>query len=81
MNENILKEFVENELNEKNKHLNATLYSVEFFPCAKTEEVAFHGNHREQYNKLLRFCADNNLTVVSTHPGTLAAVIRIDTQG
>ena len=80
MNNDILKNFVEKELNENNKHLNAELASVGFFIGAKNEEVSFHGNHRAQYNLLLKFCAENNLTVVSTHPGTLATVIRVETE-
>lgn len=79
MNNDILKNFVEQELNEHNKRNNAGLASVEFFDRAKTEEVTFHGNHRAQYNRLLMFCAENGLTVVSTHPGTLAAVVRVET--
>lgn len=80
MNNDILKNFVEQELNENNKHLNAEIASVGFFIGAKNEEVSFHGNHRAQYNLLLKFCAENNLTVVSTHPGTLATVIRVETE-
>lgn len=79
MNNDILKNFVEQELNDHNKHNNAGLASVGFFDGAETEEVTFHGNHRAQYNRLLRFCAENGLTVVSTHPGTLAAVVRVET--
>lgn len=79
MNNDILKNFVEQELNGHNKHNNAGLASVGFFDGAKTEEVTFHGNHRAQYNRLLIFCAENGLTVVSTHPGTLAAVVRVET--
>ena len=80
MNNDILKNFVEQELNENNKHLNAELSSVGFFIGAKNEEVSFHVNHRAQYNLLLKFCATNNLTVVATHPGTLATVIRVETE-
>lgn len=79
MNNDILKNFVEQELNDHNKHNNADLASVEFFVGAKTEEVSFHRNHRAQYNRLLTFCAENNLTVVSTHPGTLTTVVRVET--
>ena len=80
MNNDILKNFVEQELNENNKHLDAELASVGFFIGAKNEEVSFHWNNRAQYNLLLKFCAENNLTVVSTHPGTLATVIRVETE-
>lgn len=40
MNNDILKNFVEQELNDHNKRNNAGLASVEFFDRAKTEEVA-----------------------------------------
>lgn len=79
MNSDILKNFVEQELNDHNKHLNAELASAGFFVGAKAEEVSFHGNHHVQYNRLLKFCAENDLTVISTHPGTLSTVVRIET--
>lgn len=48
MNNDILKNFVEQELNDHNKRNNAGLASVGFFDGAKTEEVTFHGNRGER---------------------------------
>lgn len=76
--ENLLKDFVEKVLNEDNQYFNACLNSEDFFQNARNERVTFKCKHREQYNKLLAFCIENNLTIISTQPGTLATVIRIE---
>lgn len=76
--ENLLKHFVEEVLNQDNKYSNANLYSVDLFDGAKTEKVSFNRNHRELYNKLLAFCIEHNLTIISTQPATLATVVRIE---
>lgn len=76
--ENLLKDFVENVLNENNKYFNACLYCEECFENARNEKVTFNNNNRMQYNKLLAFCIENNLTVISTQPATLATVIRVE---
>lgn len=73
---NMLVDFVTNVLN--NGTHNATVYDEEFFEHAIHQRVAFHRNHRDLYNKLLAFCIENNLTVISTSPATLVTVVRID---
>lgn len=78
MKKDLLKDFVQDVLNENNKHSNANLYSVMTYDHAIEEEVTFNLNHREQYNKLLSFCIENNLTVVRTQTCTLATVVRIE---
>ena len=64
-----------NVLNENNAKHNANSYAVDFYERAYTEKITFESNHREQYNKLLSFCIENNLTIISTQPGTLATGI------
>ena len=78
MRENILVYFVEKVLNENSRYDNARVHTDNYYPKAMTQRVVFERNHREQYNKLLQFCAENNLTVVSTLPATLSTVVRID---
>jgi hypothetical protein len=74
----LLKNFVMDILNEGNAWHNADLYAVDLFNGAYTEEVTFERRHRELYNKLLSFCIENNLTVISTQPATLATVVRVE---
>lgn len=74
----LLRNFVEKELNQGNTFNNANLFTDDFFVGGHTERVSFNRNHRALYNKLLIFCAENDLTVVSTHPATLATIIRIE---
>ena len=76
--ENLLREFVEDVLNKNNEWHNADLRSENFYEKAYTEKVSFRHHNRELYNKLLVFCAENNLTVISTEPGTLATVVRVE---
>ena len=78
MRENILVDFVEKVLNDNNTYDNARVHADNYYPKAITQWVVFERNHREQYNKLLQFCAENNLTVVSTLPATLSTIVRID---
>lgn len=78
MRENILVDFVEKVLNDNNTYDNARVHTDNYYPKAITQRVVFEKNHREQYSKLLQFCAENNLTVVSTLPATLSTVVRID---
>ena len=78
MRENILVDFVEKVLNDNNTYDNARVNTDNYYPKAITQRVVFERNHREQYNKLLQFCAESNLTVVSTLPATLSTVVRID---
>lgn len=78
MRENILVDFVEKVLNENNRYDNARVHADNYYPKAITQWVVFERKHREQYNKLLQFCAENNLTVVSTLPATLSTIVRID---
>ena len=67
--------FVTGVLNEDNKHTNAIPYDRAYYDGASEILIAFRRNHRAQYNALLRFCADNSLTVVSTQPASLATAV------
>lgn len=70
-------DFVEKDLCSNNQHFNAVCYTGEQFEGAEDLRVVFQKNHAEQYNRLLRFCADNNGIIIATHPGTLATTIRV----
>lgn len=74
----LLKDFVMNVLNDNNAKHNANLFAEDLFEGAYTEKVSFERNNRAQYNKLLAFCVENNLTVISTQPATLATVVRVE---
>ena len=74
----IIQNFVEIVLNNGNKHFNAAAYDGERFEKSHNVKVAFERNHRTLYNKVLKFCADNDLIVVSTHPATLEVTIRVE---
>lgn len=74
----LLKDFVMNVLNENNANHNANLFAEDLFEGAYTEKVSFERNNRAQYNKLLAFCIENNLTVISTQPATFATVVRVE---
>ena len=75
---NILVDFIENEINNNGSACNAIVKVEETFDTAMHMSVIFNRNNREFYNKILAFCIENNLTVVSTRPATLATVVRID---
>lgn len=77
MTERQLIDFVEKDLCNNNQHLNAVCYTGEQFEGEEDLRVVFQKNHAEQYNRLLRFCADNNGIIIATHPGTLATTIRV----
>ena len=71
--------FVEDTLNDGNKVCNAIAYDSESYFNVQNVRIGFQRKHREQYAALLRFCADNNLIVVSTLPATLETVVRTST--
>ena len=75
---NILVDFIENEINNNGGARNAIVNFDEIFDTAMYIRVVFNRNNREFYNKILAFCIENNLTVISTRPATLATVVRID---
>ena len=70
--------FVWEELCENGKHDNAIPYDEESFVGGKNVRIVFNRDHRNQYNRLLAFCAANDLTVVSTTPGTLSTIVRTE---
>ena len=75
---NILVDFIENAINNNGSACNAIVNVDATFDTVMNMRVIFNRNHRKFYNKLLAFCIENNLTVLSTCPATLATVIRID---
>ena len=78
MTEKTFIEFIENELNENNTKHNATGYRGMLYANGHIDiDVTFNRNARELYNKLLMFCAVNELMIVRTHPGTYATTVRI----
>lgn len=77
--ENKLSDFID-ELNEGGKYKNALAFDGEENESFTRCEVLFYRNHSEQYARLLRFCADNEIVVCSTHPGTLATVVQIQNE-
>ena len=81
MSKDILANFVTEILNGNNKYSNAIVYDDKFYSKAITQKIVFKNNHREQYNRLLAFCIQNNLTIIKTHPGTLETIVRIELKG
>ncbi len=75
-----LASFVTDELNENNKRANAGISDEEQFTDFEHVRVTFKRNNRANYNRLLSFCSENSLIVVSTHPATLETVIRVRTK-
>lgn len=79
MKENtILIDFIMHILNEDGTRHNADLYDDQYFECAKYERVVFYKNHYTLYKRLMQFCIDNNLIIISTEPCTLSTVVRIE---
>lgn len=76
--EDLINNFVTEVLCENNKHNNACVYSMGFYYGAIAQEVVFENNHKEQYKKLLMFCAENGLVISSTHHATYATIVLID---
>ena len=72
-----LLQFIAIDLNDGNRKANAIAYSGETFAGAQNIIVAFTRNSQEQYNKLLKFCIENNLIVVRTVPATLETTVRV----
>ena len=72
--------FVNDVLNFGGKRANAICYDGNIYDGSRDVRVNFNRNHREQYNILLRFCADNKMIVISTHPATLETVVRVSTK-
>lgn len=60
----ILVDFVNNELNKDSLYLKAFVEPVRTYENAITQRVEFNMNFREQYNKLLQFCIENDLTII-----------------
>lgn len=72
--------FVEDNLNCGNTKCNAISYDGENYSGNYQHvRIAFCHYPQKQYNELLRFCADNNLIIISTHPATYETVIRTST--
>ena len=74
---NSLLQFVENVLNENNKKANAIAFDGEQFNDAMNIIIAFQRKHQELYNKLLKYCSENDLIVVRTVPATLETAVRV----
>ena len=77
MREKDLINFVTEVLNVNNQYHNAESHFYNAFEEYRELEIVFKRDHRKLYNKLLAYCADNNLTVISTCPATLATVVRV----
>lgn len=77
---NMIIKFVKNELCNGNRDHNATAYDGDRFDGAMNVRISFDRKPREQYNALLRFCADNDITIANTHPATLETVVRVSTE-
>lgn len=75
--ESKLLDFVTGVLNEGNKHDNAIAYDEAYFDGGKEVKIVFNRDHRKLYSKLLVFCAQENITVISTHPCTLETIVRV----
>lgn len=71
-------DFITKELNHNNEQHNCCTFNDDFFEKAKNVRVVFYRHHRELYHKLLVFCAENDLIVISTRPATYETILRIE---
>lgn len=73
----LIVKFCEDVLNDNNRYSNAHVY---FDGSQKgmfiDEIVAFERNHKKLYNKLLIFCAENDLMILKTDKLTYATTVR-----
>ena len=74
-------DFVSDTLCNGNRDHNADAFDDDRFDGGMNVRIAFYRRNRELYNKLLRFCAENDITVVKTTPATLETVVRIEMRG
>lgn len=81
MTDKMLNDFIETVLNEGNKRHNATAYDHEYFNSYVHVRVTFERNHKEQYAKLLYFCAEHDGIIISTLPATYETIVRVKKAG
>lgn len=81
MKEEKLLAFITKELNENNKRANAIAYDDEYFNGGKNIRITFRRDHKELYSRLLHFCADNEIMVIKTQPGTYETILRVESEG
>ena len=68
--------FITETLNQHNKHTNAIAYDEQWLPKAVDTRIEFQNRNMEQYVKVLEFCSNSGMIVISTNPATLATVVR-----
>lgn len=56
---------------------NAVMYDHQYYAGGAACRIAFNRNHRELYSMLLMFCAENNMTIISTTPATLETIVLV----
>lgn len=82
MNGDRIIDFIVEELNEDGKRDNARGYTTwDYYEKDEEMKIEFMRNHQELYNKLLMFCAANNIIIVETQPATLETIIRYEKGG
>lgn len=63
--------FVTFDLNNSNTNCNAIAFDESEFEV----RIVFQKNHRALYNRLLMFCAEHDITILSTDAATLTTVV------
>lgn len=81
MKEEKLLTFITKELNENNKYANVIPYDDEYFNGGKNIRITFRRDHKALYARLLHFCADNEITIIKTQPGTYETILRLESEG
>ena len=77
LGDNILIDFVQKVICSNNVENNATMFVDDTFLNSVNFKIRFNHDYRYYYNRLLKFCAENDLTIISTHPATLETIVRV----